>query len=76
MKDNYQNGTAKIKLMSRMESSKKFLIVVKKFQVNYTFQYKLDIYAWQLHSSTVLDSFGKKAQSALYNDLKNIFKND
>ena len=62
--------------MSGMESSKKFLIVVKKFQVNYTFQYKLDIYAWQLHSSTVLDSFGKKAQNTLYNDLKNIFKND
>ena len=63
MKDNYQNGTAKIKLMSGMESSKKFLIVVKKFQVNYTFQYKLDIYAWQLHSSTVLGLFGKKRKA-------------
>lgn len=46
--------------MSGVESSKKFLIVVKKFQVNYMFQYKLDIYAWQLHSSTVLGSFGKR----------------
>ena len=60
VKNNYQNGTTKIKLMSGVESSKKFLIVVKKFQVNYTFQYKLDIYAWQLHSSTVLGSFGKR----------------